>query len=324
MAYWEEEEEEEEEENESYLASYSDLVTDLMAVFVLLLSFALLSQGVRVRQSAEKLSENIDGMFEEAQKGELTDVERFVEKLEETIELAGLEGELSISRELPDNADTEETGTGTQGPVKRGSNLSDSEELVNTDSKELGAGDLVFDPDAEKIGALDPPDTNIERFIKELREEITRAGLEGRVSVNRSGENRVVIRLMDSVLFDLGKADIKEEVKPVLDRIADILSRYDNAIEYVHIEGHTDTIPISKEQFPSNWELSTGRAGSVVRYLIEESSLKDEKFSAAGYGEFRPIADNTTDEGRALNRRVEFSVELKDEAENSGNFPANG
>ena len=323
MAYWEEEEEEEEEENESYLASYSDLVTDLMAVFVLLLSFALLSQGVRVRQSAEKLSENIDGMFEEAQKGELTDVEKFVEKLEETIELAGLEGELSISRELPDEGDTEETGTGTQEPVK-GPKLSDSEESVNTDSKELGAGDLVFDPDAEKIGALDSPNKNIEGFIKELREEITRAGLEGRVSVNRSGENRVVIRLMDSVLFDLGKADIKEEVKPVLDRIADILSRYDNAIEYVHIEGHTDTIPISKEQFPSNWELSTGRAGSVVRYLIVESSLKDEKFSAAGYGEFRPIADNTTDEGRSLNRRVEFSVELKDEAENSENFPANG
>lgn len=148
----------------------------------------------------------------------------------------------------------------------------------------------------------------------ELRQEIKLAGLEGRVSVNRNGKTQVVIRLMDSVLFDLGKADIKEEVKSELDRIADILSKYDDMIKYIHIEGHTDTLRISTEQFSSNWALSTGRAGSVVRYLIDQSSVKDEKFSAAGYGEFHPIADNSTEEGRALNRRVEFSIELDDDS----------
>ncbi len=294
MPYWEEddEEEEEEEENEGYLASYSDLVTDLMAVFVLLLSFALLSQGVRVRESAEKLSESMDAIVEAAENGAANDVDRFIERLEESIRLAGLEGELSVNRDLPEDGNAAVTNT--------------EEPVLNPGAEELNIPEQV-----------DIMEMNLEEFIKELREEIRKAGMEGRVSANRHGKNRVVIRLMDSVLFDVGKADIKDEVKPVLDRIADILSKYDDTIEYIHIEGHTDTLPISTAQFPSNWELSTGRAGSVVRYLIDGSTVQDEKFSSAGYGEFRPIADNTTNEGRALNRRVEFSIELKsDDAQN--------
>lgn len=291
MAYWEDEEEEEEEENESYLASYSDLVTDLMAVFVLLLSFALLSQGVKIRESAEKLADSTKAIAEEAEQGEVTDVDRFVKKLEDNITLAGLDGELSVNREYPEDGNT--TGKDSDKPVDTKSE--------QPDTAETGA-----------LGQVDPLETNIEKFIMELREEIKDAGLDGRVSVNRQGKKRVVTRLMDSVLFDVGKAEIKEEVKPVLARIAGILSKYDKTIEYIHIEGHTDTLPISTEQFPSNWELSTGRAGSVVRYLIGETTIKDEKFSSAGYGEFRPIADNTTEEGRALNRRVEFSIELKE------------
>jgi len=281
VAYWEEEEEEEEEENEGYLASYSDLVTDLMAVFVLLLSFALMSQGVRVRETAEKLSNNMEAIVEEAKSGGPTDVDRFIERLEESIRLAGLEGELSINRDIPQDESTQ-----------------------NTDSEGPG-----FIQDTADI--IDTSEADLEAFIQELRTQIKQTGLEGRVSVNRHGKNRVVIRLMDSVLFDVGKAEIKEDIKPVLDGIADILMKYDNIIEYILVEGHTDTLPISTAQFPSNWELSTGRAGSVVRYLINESTLKDEKFSSAGYGEFRPIADNTTTEGRALNRRVELSIELK-------------
>lgn len=290
MAYWEEEEEEEdEEENEGYLASYSDLVTDLMAVFVLLLSFALMSQGVKVRVTAQKLADGMEAVAAEARDGSVSDVEQFVEQLEENIRLAGLEKELSVSRNFPQSGEAEQTG-------------SENPETTESDTAEVGVS-----------GQIDPLDANIEEFIKEIREEIRKAELEARVSVNRYGENRIIIRLMDSVLFDLGKAEIKIEVKPMLDRIAYILSKYNNAIKYVHIEGHTDTVPISTEQFPSNWELSTGRAGSVVRYLIEKSTLGDEKFSSAGYGEFRPIADNATDEGRSLNRRVEFFIELKDE-----------
>lgn len=278
MAYWEEEEQEEEDdENESYLASYSDLVTDLMAVFVILLSFALLAQGVRVRETAEKLATGMNAPVEEVGSGNGADVERFVARLEENIKLAGLEGELSINWDYLEDEDAQDMSSQTS-----------------------------------LLGKIEP-DTNIEKFIQELRAEIRKAGLEDKVSVHRNGRSRVLLRLMDSVLFDVGKADIKTEVKPLLEGIAEILSKYDDTIKYIHIEGHTDTTPIATAQFPSNWELSTGRAGSVVRYLIDKTTLKDEKFSSAGYGEFRPIADNATSEGRALNRRVEFSIELKED-----------
>lgn len=156
---------------------------------------------------------------------------------------------------------------------------------------------------------------DIDSLVQELKDRVASAGLEGQVGVNKQGSDRVMIRIMDSVLFDTGKAAIKDGVKPTLDSMGEILSEHDIVIKNIHIEGHTDDRPINTAQFPSNWELSTGRAGSVVRYLIEKSDVEDAKFSSAGYGEFRPIADNTTDQGRAANRRVEFLLEVFDQQE---------
>ena len=75
------------------------------------------------------------------------------------------------------------------------------------------------------------------------------------------------------------------------------------------VEGHTDTVPISaagRDKFPTNWELSTTRAVNVVRYIQRAADIPPSKLSSVGYGEYRPIADNDTSEGRALNRRIEI------------------
>lgn len=274
-----EDDDDDEDESENWLASYSDLVTDLMAVFVLLFSFALMSQSVKARLVSVEL-EKEKNIAAQQTMDIGSSAEEFVEAIEEQIKKAGLEDQISVNME-------------------------------SLDTKSNSPGDL-----AEGVSAvpekMEEMDANIDKFIKELKGQFKSAGLEGQVSISKNGKNRVVIRLMDSVLFDRGKAIIKEEVKPTLDSIADILSKYDSSIRYVHIEGHTDNLPINTPQFPSNWELSTGRAGSVVRYLIEKSKLSDDKFSSAGYGEFRPIQDNTTDEGRMHNRRVEFTIEIMD------------
>jgi chemotaxis protein MotB len=284
MLHRSDEDDDDEEEAESWLASYSDLVTDLMAVFVLLFSFALMSQSVKSSQvSAEKEKAKNEATQQAMEMG--TSAEEFVEAVEEKIKLAGLEGQVSVQKESPGAQDS------SPGELKE---------------EASAVSDLVVERNE-----------NIDKFIKELNEQFKSAGLEGQVNVSRNGEDLVVIRLMDSVLFDRGKAEIKEEVKPTLDSIAGILSKYDSLIRYILIEGHTDNLPINTPQFPSNWELSTGRAGSVVRYLIEKSELSDEKFSSSGYGEFRPIGDNATEEGRSLNRRVEFSIEIKNA--NKGN-----
>ena len=116
-------------------------------------------------------------------------------------------------------------------------------------------------------------------------------------------ERGIVIHFVDRVLFDLGEAELRPEAIPVLRRVIETLETWPYDIR---VEGHTDNLPIATERFPSNWELSAARAARVIRFLLEESQIKPERLSAAGYGEYRPIASNSTPEGRARNRRVDI------------------
>ena len=93
---------------------------------------------------------------------------------------------------------------------------------------------------------------------------------------------------------------------------AEVLSRIAEKVRplnaHIHVEGHTDNIPIKTAQFPSNWELSTSRATNVLQHLVSSAELKPEYLSAVGYGEYRPVAPNDTPHGRAANRRVDLVV----------------
>lgn len=114
------------------------------------------------------------------------------------------------------------------------------------------------------------------------------------------------IQLENPVLFATGEAELKSNAKEILSQISDILKK-SNIDNEINISGHTDNVPIHTPQFPSNWELSTYRATSVLRYLIEEG-LPPEKMSASGYGQYRPIASNKTKKGRSRNRRMEILI----------------
>lgn len=122
-------------------------------------------------------------------------------------------------------------------------------------------------------------------------------------------ERGLRIRFTDPLLFDLGKADLRPESVAVLRMVADSLSTLSNRIE---VQGHTDNIPISTSYFRSNWDLSTARACEVLRFLIQEGGIDPGRLSAAGYGEYKPIAPNDSKENRSKNRRVELLV-LNDE-----------
>ncbi len=137
-----------------------------------------------------------------------------------------------------------------------------------------------------------------------LQQVIRAAGQEDRVLVE-TDQRGLIIRFLDQVLFDLGKAELKPEARELLDKVAVVLKQIDNPIR---VEGHTCNLPINTLRFPSNWELSTGRASAVVRYLITEHGLSPLRLSAAGYGEYRPIASNDTEEGRRQNRRVDIVI----------------
>lgn len=116
-------------------------------------------------------------------------------------------------------------------------------------------------------------------------------------------QGRIVINLPNNVLFKSGSANLNPEGKEALAQIASVLSQFSD--RRFQIEGHTDNNPIKSARFPSNWELSTSRALTVV-HLLTDMNVIPENISAAGFGEFHPRADNETEEGRQLNRRIEI------------------
>lgn len=124
-------------------------------------------------------------------------------------------------------------------------------------------------------------------------------------SVVITEDNSIKLSVQESMLFDLGKADLKPQAVEFLRKFADTLrkTRYK-----VRIEGHTDSYPIHTHQFPTNWELSVIRATNVARFLVEEANLESERFVVAGHSMYKPVAPNTTAENKAKNRRVEIIV----------------
>lgn len=120
-------------------------------------------------------------------------------------------------------------------------------------------------------------------------------------------EKGLVITFVADVLFDSGKAKIKSEAYPILDKVAVVLK--ENVPQFkVGIEGHTDNQPIQFSGWKSNWELSVARALNVLHYLVDEKGISPDRLSAIGYGEYRPVVPNDTKEGRQLNRRVEVVI----------------
>ncbi len=120
-------------------------------------------------------------------------------------------------------------------------------------------------------------------------------------------EKGLVITVVGDLLFDSGKARVRREAYPVLDKVARVLKENVPQLN-VGIEGYTDNQPIKLSGWKSNWELSTARALSVLHYLVNEKGISPDRLSAIGYGEYQPVAANDTKEGRQLNRRVEIVI----------------
>ncbi len=160
----------------------------------------------------------------------------------------------------------------------------------------------VEDVTSEKEKEVAETKSTYESLIGELQGEISR----GEIKITRAVD-RLTVNLVDKILFDSGKVEIKGKGLEVLKRLGEILRELQE--KQIRIEGHTDDVPIGpdlKEEFPTNWELSTRRAANVVRYLQEEAGIDPALLSATGYSEYRPIASNDTAEGTAENRRIEI------------------
>ncbi|NQY27029.1 MAG: flagellar motor protein MotD [Piscirickettsiaceae bacterium] len=152
-----------------------------------------------------------------------------------------------------------------------------------------------------------PVDEEIIQTIEEISQQLNDSLAElienDDVSI-KYGEDWLELEIKSKVLFESGESRLEESAEPIMADIATILNAYSNPIQ---VEGFTDNDPINTPKFPSNWELSAARAASVV-HLLDIYGVDSSRMSAVGYGEFKPITDNSTKEGRQKNRRVVLVV----------------
>lgn len=239
----------EEEGGEAWLLPYSDLMTLLLAVFIVLFAVSKMDQS-----KAEQISNSFS-------------------------KISMINGSNGI---LPGKGDS-------INPDIIPGNGSSDEEMTDQELKAyFGATEM------KQLSSLED---NVNTFISDnqlsdsLQTDIDTRGL--------------VLTLNNAVLFDPGSAQIKNGSEETLFRIGKILSKLNN---YIRIEGHTDNIPTNSSFYPTNWELSTARASSVIRLFIDNCDVQPDKIVAVGYGENRPVADNSTSDGRAKNRRIDIII----------------
>ena len=192
------------------------------------------------------------------------------------------------------------------------SQLNELDEYINSMGKREDS-----DEQSDKLGEYEYSGDKAEEVVKEqnlknneqlaetVQEAVTESNMTDQIQVTFT-EQYVQLSMKGALLFDSGSAELKEESKQVLDKVGVILERYGGST--IEIEGHTDNVPIHTARYADNEELSSARALTVFHYLVDSTSLDPAKLKHAGMGQRVPIADNSTEEGRSKNRRVEIKI----------------
>ncbi|GIN23216.1 MAG TPA: flagellar motor protein MotB [Bacillus bacterium] len=236
----------EEELGESWLLPYADLMTLLLALFIVL--FAASSVDA---QKFQQISKVFSGIF------------------------VGGDGPVEFEKPLEVEEQVDETDDGKNDPAEQ------------------------FTDELADLKILEALKKKVDNYIQEKN-------YEDKFSTSLTSEG-LLIRINDSVLFKSGSADVRESDKKTANELAALLEM--ELPRSVIISGHTDNVPIKNSEFQSNWELSVMRAVNFMKVLLEDEKLDPRLFSAKGFGEFQPIADNNTAKGREANRRVEVLIE---------------
>ena len=177
-----------------------------------------------------------------------------------------------------------------------------------SDMGKASESDVENDPLAEFVEELEKQQKNqTEELYNEIVEQTEQKRLEDSVDVTIDDSYQyVMVSLSGDLLFESGSAEIPDGAKKILSRVGDILKNYPGKL--VKIEGHTDNVPISNDRYENNDLLSAYRAFAVKNYILGKTTLEAGRINATGCGEYSPVADNSTQEGRARNRRVEIKI----------------
>lgn len=268
-------EEPEKENGERWLLTYSDLITLLLAFFIILYSMSNLD-----KEKFKAVIESLGSVFGMAQGTAAPG--------------SGAGGEINFPEFSPQASLPAEA---LVSPFPSGVSPSTSPLASST-------------PDNGGIGnAFDTEEQMMDYVKQQVQGLLSKENLQSDVSVTIR-QRGLVISINSRVLFASGSADLTPDSRDLIMKISGILTPLAN--NQICVEGHTDTDPIHTSQFPSNWFLSSARANTVLSMLLENTNLIPGNLSAVGYGEFRPVAPNDTEENKAKNRRVNIVI-LKDE-----------
>lgn len=280
-----------------WMGTFSDMMTLLMCFFVMLFSMSSID-AAKFEEAAQSFQQTIS-IFQKGAKaiGDGILVSNGVSQLNQLDEFFNTTGKTAASDS--DDIEFEENAQGIQLEERLG--LTEEElkaMLEELDMTEEELKKLLSNMEEEKM-------KQSEELAERIEESIAESMMQDKIDVEFNA-NCVILSLSGAFLFDSGQASLKREAIPVLDKIGVILTKY--ADHTVEIEGHTDSVPLNGGRYENNDVLSSYRALAVFNYLKDNAALDPGVMKHTGRGEYIPVADNATPEGRAKNRRVEIKI----------------
>ncbi len=244
----------EHENNERWLLTYADMITLLVAFFIMLYAMSVMNQA-----KFQQLAISVRSGF----------------------------GTSAM--------------TGVPTPFDRGGGMNSTPSIINSSKAGESSSDQFLKDAKERQDA-----NGLDNAYAAVKAYIQKNGLQNKMHVERTERGVVVTVMTDKMLFAGGQADLRPDELTLLDSVAVVMNK---AVpkNLIRVEGHTDSLSINTPRFPSNWELSTTRATTVLRYFLDHG-ISSQRLEAAGYADQRPLASNATDAGRAQNRRVEIVI----------------
>lgn len=286
---------------DEWMGTFSDMMTLLMCFFVMLFAMSSID-AAKFEEAAQSFQQTIS-IFQKGAKaiGDGILVSNGVSQLNQLDEFFNTTGKTAASD--TDELEFQENAQGKQSTEAVAEKLGLTEEELKEMLEELGMTKdelqkLLSNMEEEKM-------KQSEELAEKIEESLVEGMMQNKIDVEFNA-NCVILSLNGAFLFDSGKADLKREAIPVLNKIGVILTKYAN--HTVEIEGHTDSVPLNGGRYENNDVLSSYRALAVFNYLKENAAIEPGVMKHTGRGEYMPVADNATPEGRAKNRRVEIKI----------------
>jgi chemotaxis protein MotB len=277
------EEDEDEEGGESWMGSYADLITDLMAVFVILYAFAAMStahQNKALKTENKSISEQSQQIKEEIQ-----DIIGKVQEMKKNSGAEGTDGSKGLnSEEILEQVGELLESLGAMAGIG----------INNATGSEDAAGKQMTDIKNQ-----------FDSIYELIKNKISEGGYSDMIELKK-GDGFYTFRFKDNLLFYPDSPNMRSESFEIVEYIGDLLKSVENAVESIEIAGHTADVGPDINFF--SWKLSANRAITILEFLIKNSNLPESKMLIAGYSKNKPVAGNETESDRALNRRVEMKV----------------